>query len=302
MPKQYLAVAGIPHQIESGFTSALVKLSRGRDAHLVALPVLQLSESYTEPYAKALYNRVALKLKQSEPGDRENLLRNANLILLYLDKQDDSESVLVERFGIEALVLPLVLPGIANKPLNTSNQRNGVVNQLVKEVRRARKQARELFSVIAEEVTNRDNKTCLLLPPKTFGKSVRHVIDRVWEAGRNRENATQFKAGLERVAQSFPKHEGRYFQGRGQLVFQTPAKAGPRHGLAPMWEDGTHHSACVIRGRLRFGAAYDPGFHYDCQIPKKAKRDFPGCHESAGVSGARGHANIAPNDNLRYRR
>ena len=295
----YLAIAGIPPQIEDDFASAFVKLARGHNVWLLSLLKLHLSKSYTEEYAKALYYRLACKLKKYEPGDRKNLLRNANLIVLYLDRKDGSESALVEHFGIEALVLPLFISEITTKPLTTPNQRNIVVNQLVKEVRRAMMHARKLFSVIIEEVTNRDNKTCLLLPPKTFGSAVQDVIAQVQEAGRMREDANQFKIGLKQVAQSLPKNEGRCFQGRGQLVFQTPAKAGPRHGLAPMWGDGGHNAACVIRGRLRFGVSYDPKFHYDCRIPKGTRRDFPGCHESAGIPGARDHVNVAPNDNAR---
>ena len=38
------------------------------------------------------YERVALKLKAREPDDRENLLANVNLLLLYLAKNDGSES------------------------------------------------------------------------------------------------------------------------------------------------------------------------------------------------------------------
>ena len=298
-PKLYLAVAGVPPQIQDDLASALVKSVKDRDVHLLSLLKLDLSQSYTEEYAKALYNRLALKLKKRESGDRANLLRNANLALLYLDKQDGSETALVAHFGIEALILPLVVSEFSSRPLATQNQRDNMVNQLIKESVGAMRHTRSLFSVIVEEVTNRDNKTCLLLPPKTFGRSAQDVIDRVWQAGREREGASQLKAGIERIARSLPKHERGYFQGRGGLVFQTPAKAGPRHGLAPIWGDGNHNSACVIRGRLRFGASYDPKFHYDCQIPKGSKRDFPGCHETAGISGALGHVSVAPNDNAR---
>ena len=298
-PRLYLAIAGIPSEIEDDFSSTFAKSVKDRDVHLLSLLKLDLSQSYTEDYAKTLYDRLAIKLKERELGDRTNLLWNANLVLLYLDRQDESESALVGRFGIESLMLPLVFPKIFSSPIATRNQRNNMVNQLIREAVGAMRHARSLFSVIVEEVTNRDNKTCLLLPPKTFGGSAQHVIDRVWEAGRKREDATQFKVGLKQVAHSLPKYEGRYFQGHGLLVFQAPAKAGPRHGLAPIWGDGNHNSACVIRGRLRFGAPYDPKFHYDCQIPKGATRDFPGCHESARISGARGHVNVAPNDNAR---
>ena len=223
-PTLYLAIAGIPPQIEDGFTSAFVKLVSGRDVRLISLLGLPLSEFYTEEYAEKLYNRFAQKLRQCEPRNRKNLLRNANLILLYLDKQDGSESALFDHFGIEALVLPLVLRKISGQLTTTNNQRNNMVNQLIKDVRRAMKHARNLFSVIIEEVTNRDNKTCLLLPPRTFGGSMQPVIDRVWEAGRKREDATRFKAGVKRVARSFPSMKADISRGGAGLYSKLPRR------------------------------------------------------------------------------
>ena len=161
--------------------------------------------------------------------------------------------------------------------------------------------AQGLLTVIAEEVTNRDNKTCLLLPHKNFGSRIGEVLDCVHDAVVSVKNKDEFKKNLDRVSRSLQTTvDGRkYFMGQGKLVFKSPGKAGARHGLAPVWGDQGHESSCVIRGRMRFGVSYDPQFHYDCDIPGGRDRSFPSCHGIECVRRGRTHVNIAPNDNIR---
>ena len=190
-------------------------------------------------------------------------MSDTNLILLYLHKKDGSESVLFDRFGTEALVVPLESPNIADMPFSTRNQRGQAVNGLIREGGRAIGQARSLLAMIAEEVTNRDNKTCLLLPRKNFGCEINVVFDCVRDAVLSGEDKNEFRKNLDRVSRSLRTvRAGRrtYFVGQGGLVFKSPGKAGARHGLAPVWEDADHESSCVIRGRMRFGVSFDPKF------------------------------------------
>ena len=187
--------------------------------------------------------------------------------------------------------------------MTTSGQRQKVANDLVREARRAVKRARELLAVIGEEMTNRDNKTCLLLPDRNFGKDFRAVLDWVGNAAKARAASDEFKRKLRYVAQSLSTERignHKYFVGRRGLTFRSPGKARGRHALAPGWEPAEgHNSSCVIRGRLRFGTSYDPTFHYDCNIPKDGNLNFPSCHGTKSVPGKRSHVNIAPNDNIR---
>ena len=293
-----VAVAGVPPEVVDPFVSGLAS----------ALPVLSCLplgrfECYTKSYSEKLYERVANKLRARESDGRHNLLANTNLLLLYLDKNDGSESSISHEFGMEALVAPLKYPELPAAPMTTGNQRRMVANHLIREARRSVRRARELLAIIGEEVTNRDNKTCLLLPGRNFGKDFRAVVDCVENAAKARAASDEFKCKLRYVARSLRtarigNHE--YFVGRRGLTFRSPGKARGRHGLAPGWEPAEgHNSSCVIRGRLRFGTSYDPKFHYDCEIPKDANRNFPSCHGTKSVPGKRSHVNIAPNDNIR---
>ena len=289
--------AGIPPEIGNEFVAKFIKTSR-----IMSWLPLDRSKCYTDSYSEMLYEQLAEKLKKHEQPNRHPLLSDVNLVLLYLHKDDGSESMLYERFGVELLVVPLKRPEIAGMPLATGNQRRRAVNALVREGSRAIRHAQALLAVIAEEVTNRDNKTCLLLPHKNFGRGVNDVFDSVRDAVLAGEGRNEFKKRLRRVSRSLDTvREARreYFVGQGGLVFKSPGKAGARHGLAPTWEDAGHDSSCVIRGRMRLGTSYDPKFHYDCAIPGNRSRNFPSCHGVKDVPRNRGHVNIAPNDNVR---
>ena len=294
----YAAAAGVPPEIGDEFVAGLIK----------TLPItswlrLNRSQSYTVSYTKDLYGRLAEKLRTRESRGRRGLLTNANLLLLYLDKGDGSESEIFATFGTEALVAPMKCPDLRNMPLATGNQRRKAANDLIREGKRAIGKARTLLSIIAEEVSNRDNRTCLLLPPRNFGSEIDTVFDCVRNATLAGEEREEFKNRLRAVSRSLRtqrRGNREYFVGRRGLVFKSPGRAGARHGLAPNWNSpGDHDATCVIRGRLRFGASYDPEFHYDCDIPDDGNRDFPNCHGTRSVSRKRAHVNIAPNDNVR---
>ena len=193
--------------------------------------------------------------------------------------------------------------GLGSMPLAMGNQKRKAANDLIREGKRAIRQARKLLSIIAEEVSNRDNRTCLLLPPKNFGSGADAVFECVRDASLAGDEREEFKKRLRDVSRSLRtqrKGSREYFVGQRGLVFRSPGKAGARHGLAPDWKSpGGHDASCVIRGRLRFGASYDPEFHYDCDIPDDGDRNFPSCHGAKRISRNRAHANIAPNDNIR---
>ena len=146
-------------------------------------------------------------------------------------------------------------------PLVTKNQRRRASNDLVREGRKAISHAQKLLSVVAEEVSNRDNRTCLLLPPRNFGGGVDPVFECVRMASLMREEAEKFRGRLRRVSQSLPtQREGhhKFFVGRRGLVFRSPGKAGARHahgsGLANSREPRSlvrHQRTPAVRGILR---------------------------------------------------
>lgn len=288
-------IVGVPPEIEAQFGTAFSRLASNERVKLVALAACGLNQPYTEEYAQDVYARLVSKLKARGRATRESLLSKTKLVFLFLHKEEGSHAILCGRFGVEALVLPLVVPGIFQIPLVTGGQRGHLVQQLIRAARRAIRHAHKMLYAIDEEVNGRENKTCLLLPPKTFGKDFEKVMGRVHDAAAKREDPASFVKSLKSLRL---RRSGRYYEGDGRLVFVSPSKSGPRHGLAPVWED-RHEPSCVIRGRLRFGAFYSPRFHYDCQMGHGTRRQFPGCHRPHTLPNNRTHANVAPNDGIR---
>ncbi len=291
---EIVVIAGVPLEVEDRFKTAFSKLASREGVKLAILDACGLHQPYTEVYAQGVYGKLVSKLR-ARGGARESLLANTKLIFLFLHKWEGSHTILRHRFGVEALVSPLVVPDLRRMPLETGGQRGHLVQQMIRAVRRAIRHARKMLYAIDEELNGRENKTCLLLPPKTFGKDFQKVMNRVHEAAANGEDTASFVESLKSLRL---RRDGRHYEGSGRLVFISPSKSGPRHGLAPAWGDG-HEPSCVVRGRLRFGASYSPRFHYDCPLRRGSDRWFPGCHEPRKLPPHRTHANVAPNDGVR---
>ena len=294
----FAVVAGIPSRLRPDFVAKFDARKAGWT--ILAWRDLGLSEQYTELYATELYQQLVVKLARLKPSAD---LTDVSLVLLYLPK-GGSESTLFQKFAMEALMVPVPRPDAINIRQVTGNERGRAANALVRESVRSLKAARLLLGVIAQQVTSRANKTCLLLPPKNFGPQSATVHRYVHDAVLEQETAEGFKNGLDYLSihslNTILENDGfRYFVGSAKLVFKSSRRA--RHGRAPTWEAQGHDSCCVLRGRLRFGAPYDPGFHYDCDIAhiRPGARSFPSCHGNATPSPGRNYVNIAPNDNVR---
>ena len=296
-PRILTLAAGVPPEIAELFVQRFVTVSP-----VVSWLPLPISSTYTRVYSTQLYSRLVKKLKQTEGRDRHLLLRNVRLVLLYVDKGDGSELHLFSQFGSEALVVPFGIRETWQYSLNMTNRRNRAINQLVQGGRAALQHADILLSIITKELGDHDNTTCLLLPPRNFGRETSTIKDCVHEASAKRETGDEFKRKLRAISNSIRStriRERRYFVGNGGVVYRSPPKARSRHGIAPVWDDADHDPMCVIRGRIRFGSSFDPTFHYDCDIDKRRKRTFISCHGTETLIRGGSHINISPNDNIR---
>ena len=293
-----LVVAGVPSELGNDFLQGL-----NPTLTVFAWLPLGTTELYTNKYANTLYRRMCAKLRRQEPSTRDKFLSETRLILLFVDKGDESETSLFRRFRVEALVMPFGRETVGNSSPTTANPRGRMANRLVQDARRAIRHAGSLLDEIAWEVTKRDSRTCLLLPPKTFGRQMDAVFDYLKNAASNRMAKEQFDIGLRQLSKQMPtSRDGnrRYYVNQNKVVFKSLTKSGPRHGLAPIWDDPDHEPSCVLRGRLRCGTSFDPRVHYDCNIPPGHSRVFPDCHGAGHrIEKAKKHVNVAPNDNVR---
>ena len=299
MNTRFVVVAGIPPELSDPFETELGKAPAGW--MILARQDLPRAAPYTPKFAASLHERTASRLRR-RIGDRrrEDLLAGVHLVLLYVARE--SKSTLVDAFKLEALTVPLT-GEYAHEGRLTPNARQRVAKHLASEAVEALKGAQRLLAVIEEEVSRRDSKTCLLLPPKNLGEPSEAIIHCVQEAasmGRDR-NDFDFKKQIKSVAKSLKtqRQDGRsYFIGKHGLVFKSPSKARLRHGYAPTWKDAGHVKRCVLQGRLRFGAPFDPRFHYDCDVNGR-RLELPSCCGTVSIAKRNAHVNIAPNDNVR---
>ena len=192
MNTPFVVAAGIPPDLGDLFEAALGKALEGWT--ILARLDLAPAAPYTPEYAASLYERTANKLlRRTGNRRREDLLAGVHLVLLYVARE--SKSTLVDAFKLEALTVPLIGQDALHEDRLTPNARQRVAKNLASEAVKALKGAKRLLAVIEEEVSQRDNKTCLLLPPKNLGKPSAAVIHCVQEAASIGRDGSDFKKG-----------------------------------------------------------------------------------------------------------
>ena len=288
-----MLVAGCPMDV----LGPLIQRLKARNDNLHVLKTLPLnSPVYSAKYADDLYGLLGAELRKIVPLDRRGRW-NVNFVVLYLRKTDGSERHVVERFCMEALLVPLALKATLRRAPKRHKSRSlvkGLVSQSIQMLRNAR----IVLRLLTQEVRNRETRTCVLLPRVNFGTEFEKVKECVQGAVENHHSAETLHEQLLVVAAQLPKGSEKRFRS-GSLVFRAPSKAGARHGLAPLWDTGDHNDRCVVQGHVRFGVPYDPKFHYDCDLTRNSTRRFTSCHGETVLKRGRSHANIAPNDNVR---
>lgn len=228
MAHRLVVVVGVPPVVENLFGPAFSKLASQELVEPTVLSTHRLDVGYTEGYANGVYDKLVYKLKGHGSMSRESLLATTNLIVLFLQRSDGSEAVLFRKFGVEAFVTPMLVPQIADMAVDTRSQRRSVVGKLIRGARGAIRHARRMLGTIHEDLNGRENKTCLLLPPKTFGDGFLQVQSRVWDAATNREDVGRFSSSLKTL--KIPK-SGNHYVGQGGSSIGRHQRPGPAMGL-----------------------------------------------------------------------
>lgn len=295
-PSSLVAIAGLPDHVAADLPAQLNRAFRS--ASVIAAPNTPWSASYDAAYAERLYSLIVDGLRRQEPCETRQAWQT-NLVLLYVPKNDASERVLIDKLGLESLITPLTFDDGPPLPARTSNERNRALSAFLDSASQALRHASTLLLEIATEVGRRDNRTCLLLPRRNYGDDFEHIGRCVRRAAHDRLSPDQFRTRLRQLVHRLDKTTQGHFRGTANLVLRAPPKARLRHGVSPTWTAARHRTSCIVRGHIRFGAPFDPQFHYDCDIPTGHPRDFPSCHSRRSLPRQRLHANIAPNDNVR---
>ena len=304
-PKVLVIVAGVPAFLSKEFEPRLAKIKEGR-RRFVWAPSKNY-RAYEPDYVEMLYSRFVSSWREiffSKEHNGAGPPGFEGVITIYLDHDGGNAELLCDLFEVETLTIGIPVPKIlTTSPLNPNKLRDAS-NKIVKNLRKAIRRCEKVLPVIAKEINSNDNKTPLLLPDRNYGtKEIRELIKNVSESVREpnpyvavRTAAKKFGNDHPRVA--FDKRTRKHFINGKGVVFHSPGS--DRHG-APSLSGNDHHESCLVRGRLRLGAAYDPRFHYDCVKSKGAlASEWRSCHnQDFALPKGRDHVNIAPNDHVR---
>lgn len=268
--------------------------------HVIGRPLAKGAKHYGEDDVAALRRKFAECLapdaKVAEPTEKAYCL-----ICVTLDQ--DSTQTLVREFFPEILVITV----LAEYQGKTGAAYRSEVNKLIVAIESAIIKAKKALKVVHKEVTERANRTPLLLPvknfkSKTFVDQLHQLYEALADAQRADEVVRQFIRAMNNAhpvqtsSAGALKGRERYVDDRG-IHFVPPGKH--RHAFL-RHPDREHTDKCFLTSHLRLGAPYHAAFHYDCQKGlANLKGDFFGCHTDACRCEGRPHLNIATNDYVR---
>lgn len=314
-PKVLVIVAGIPAFLSKEFESRLAKIEEGRRRFVWA--PLKKYRAYEPDYVEMLYSLFASSWRELFFTKEHNGAVPPGfegVITIYLDHDGGSAELLSGLFEVETLTMGIPVPEILKTSPLTPNKVKNASNKIVKNLRKAIRKCEEVLPAIAKEINSNDNRTPLLLPVRNYGtKEIRKLAKNVSEAVRERDPYVAVRTAAKKFENDHPrvtykksilKH---FINGKG-VIFQSPGR--DRHGFkrpgrdrhgAPSLFGNDHHESCLVRGRLRLGAAYDPRFHYDCVKSKGAlASNWQSCHsQNFALPKGRDYVNIAPNDHAK---
>ncbi len=304
-PKVLIVVAGIPAFLTKEFESRLPKIEEGRRRFVWA--PLKNYRSYEPDYVETLYSHFTSSWRElfyTKEHSGAVPTGFEGVITIYLDHDGGNAELVSCLFEVETLTMGIPVPGILKTLPLTPNKLKNASNKIVKSLRKAIRKGEKALLAIAKEINSNDNRTPLLLPDRNYGtREIRELAKNVSEAIREpnpfvavRTAANNFENRHPRVA--FGKSKRKHFINKNRVIFQSPGSN--RHGVSDL-SGNDHHDSCLVRGRLRLGAAYDPRFHYDCvQFKGALASNWESCHrQKFTLPKGRSHVNIAPNDHVR---
>ena len=303
-PKFLVVVAGVPGIISKQFERKIASLEEGR-RQIIWLP-LNDTHSYNQIYVAQLYNNFCaelhpLALNKSLRPNGNSRFQGAMTVFV---KHQRNDHLVENAFSIETLTMSIPIPDWPGHGRYSHNDRGRAANEIATSIKRVVRRGESVLPAVSNQVNSNDNRTPFLLPERNFDPSnIRELARSVGTIALEDNDAFE---EVKKLVATFEAQYPRFnvpnkrasFKNKQNLLFQGPGSA--RHGFANPNAKG-HKKRCLIRGRIRFGARYDPKFHYDCvDLNDNLAMLWKSCHgQEVSLSPARKHVNIAPNDHVR---
>lgn len=156
---------------------------------------------------------------------------------------------------------------------------------------------------ICTELKTRLKRSPILLPLRRFdAPELTSLLEDLSAQITSARDSNFIKEACDRFERRYPykrtgKKTGKFVNSRG-VDFAMPGRA--LHGNLWEAERGDHTEFCLLNSRMRLGAPYDGGFHFDCTANGEMYvGNLENCH--GGIRRYRGHPhlNVYPNDYIR---
>jgi hypothetical protein len=298
--KYVIGYAGIPHD----YFDAVVEDSnmiRGGDQDIeFYAKTLPLNQTfYTQQYAMDVRRFFSSRLA----NNRKSYLETS-FAVVYVNNATNNADVLVNMLLPNIFTIPVEwVPAWGSSQVRRDNQ-----NILIRAFADATRKVKRVLPHIHKELTERANRTPLLLPLKNFdGDEISNLLASIHAEALIADNPTMaIRAIVRDFERRFPseldtsrKPPQTRFTNRQNIRFRAPGK--DRHGSAHP-ETAGHPDHCILAAFKRLGAPYDPNFHYDCTHLNQSRlsAQLHNCHRPRGwITSTKRHLNIAPNDAVR---
>lgn len=290
--------AGIPSEIYDEIRAARARFC-GEGVSFLSVP-LRTNDwypKYTESHTNSFLKGFGALIR----NDHQNALSDTGFALLYIRHDDVSTETFVGRFfpSTMCIEIPWALDRTNDMTMRQSK------NELITLLREATEQVRKAIPPLKKEIRERDARTPLLLPLKNFHSDllvdeIKNLQEALVDEDDKLNVIVETVRTLERhhPLQAPTKGYRKFFLDERNVQFRPPGTAGSRHGFAR--GHGRHPETCLLSGRRRLGAPYDPVFHYDCQKGTGNIHElFYGCHEEQAMLEGDPHLNVSPNDHVR---
>lgn len=288
--------AGIPSEI---YDDVYAKRDRicGDSGQFISEPLHSRDRyfKYSESHSNFFLRRFARIIRE----DNNNNTKDTGFVLIYVRHEEINTVNFVRCFFPSTLCLGIdwALDRRSSMTIRQSK------NKLIEALKLGSDETKKAIPSLKKEITERDNRTPLLLPIKNFVstqlvKEIQILQNRLIDVEDKPKVVTNAVRVLERYHPMQAPERGfrRFFVDDRNVQFHPPGTN--RHAFARA--EGGHPETCLLSGRRRLGAPYDRTFHYDCQKGAGNIRElFYGCHEDRTMKEGDPHLNIAPNDNVR---
>lgn len=296
MTRFFFGFAGIPEEIYADVERENRRFSEKAEFCMDKMPngarYLQRNINF---FVERFHKKISL--------DQTNSLQDMAFAVIYIKKDEVSTTLLVNAFFPHMLLVPVQWElDLTRGPAGMRASRNELIPLLAEATAKARASLRAL----QDEIVSRASNTPFLLPVKNFDSkhlesTLRALHLDLTQQGLAPEAAIRVHVKAFKHAhppQRIPDRQRDCFVDDSQIEFHSPGSH--RHGFARA--AGKHPADCVLSGRRRLGAPYDPLFHYDCLKGKgNLKVSLHSCHDPKGVWEGNPNINVAPNDNVNVR-